>query len=176
MCTKTNERMSIDSKTISAEAIAADMTATIALLKRCSVSDTNTTTNTTTVPESKATPTIDMDVDTATNETAQTSEKMMEIDPSIPERSDVRMSDCAPRPQQRRLALLAGVDAMSLHRVLAPCIHRSRAQSAQRPLGLRSKGMQRQSRLASAAMQILRAMGDFACDVARDVEMDAGGE
>jgi hypothetical protein len=169
MYTKPTERMSIDSK--ASEAIDTDMTATIALLKRCSVSDTNTTT----VPESKATPTIDMDVDTPANEMAQTSEKM-EIDPSIPERSDVHMSDCAPRPQQRRLALLAGADAMSLHRVLAPCIHRSRAQFAQRPLGLRSTGMQRQSRLASAAMQILEAMGGFACDIARDVEMDAGGE
>jgi hypothetical protein len=175
MYTKTTtEPMSIDSKT--SEAIDTEITATIALMKRCSVSDTTTNS------ETNTTPTIDMDVDTAASETAQISEKM-EIDTATPapERSDVQMLDCVPMPQHKRLALLAGGDArhraLSLqHKTLAPCIHRGRAQLAQRPSGLRGTAGQRQSRLASAAMQILEAVGDFALarDVVRDVEMGGG--
>jgi hypothetical protein len=179
MYTKTTERMSIGSKTSEAEAIAADITATIALMKSCNVSGdshSDTNNNTTTISESKATPTIDIDVDTATNEPAQPSEKM-EIDLSISERKDVKMSDCAPRPQHKRLAHLAGVEAraraLSLqHKTLAPCMYRSR------PLGLRSAAGQRQSRLASAAMQILETVGDLALtrDIARDEVMGGGEE
>jgi hypothetical protein len=174
MYTKTNEeRPSIGSKTSDTMDMDADLSATIAMMKSCSVSES------TTAPESKATHHISTTVDTPTTSMAHPSEKM-EIDTSILERSAVHKSNRAPRPQHKRLARLAGGDArfraISLHKTLAPLIHRGRAQPVQRPSsGLRSAAGKRDP-LEIAAMQVLEATGGFACDGVGQADLEAGEE